>query len=79
MWMSGIAHEAGSTDRESQLDRIRRVIAQELTSTQREIILAYYFQDLSIQQIAAQRGIRVSSAYRTLHRAEANVRKYLQY
>ncbi len=63
----------------SQLERIRRVIRQELTPIQRDTLLAYYFQDLSIAQIADSRGIRKSSAYRTLHRAEANVRRIMQY
>ncbi len=77
--MNGIVFEGTRKERESQLDRIRRVIEQELTPTQRQTILAYYFQDMSIQEIAASRGIRISSAYRTLHRAEANVRKFMQY
>ena len=40
-----------------QMQRIRRVIEKELTNKQREILLAYYFQDKNIPQIAAERGI----------------------
>ncbi len=79
--MSGIVFEDSTDgqDRQTRLNRIRQVIAQELTPIQRQTILAYYFQDLSIREIAAQRGIHISSAYRTLRRAEKNVRRFLQY
>ena len=63
----------------TQMQRIRRVIEQELTSKQREIILAYYFQDKSIPEIAAERGIHKSSVCRCLQRAEKRVRHCLKY
>ena len=63
----------------TQMQRIRRVIEQELTSKQREIILAYYFQDKSIPEIAAERGIHKSSVCRCLKRAEQRVRLCLKY
>lgn len=62
-----------------QMQRIRRVIEQELTQKQREIIIAYYFQDKNIPQIAAERGIHKSSVCRCLRRAEQRVRMYLKY
>ena len=63
----------------TQMQRIRRVIEQELTVKQREIILAYYFQDKSIPEIAAERGIHKSSVCRCLQRAEKRVRHCLKY
>lgn len=63
----------------TQMQRIRRVIEQELTQKQREIILAYYFQDKSIPDIAAERGIHKSSVCRCLQRAEKRVRHCLKY
>lgn len=63
----------------TQMQRIRRVIEQELTQKQREIILAYYFQDKSIPEIAAERGIHKSSVCRCLQRAEKRVRHCLKY
>lgn len=63
----------------TQMERIRKVIEQELTQKQREIILAYYFQDKSIPQIAQERGIHKSSVCRCLQRAEARVRRCLKY
>jgi RNA polymerase sigma factor (sigma-70 family) len=64
---------------ETQMHRLRRVIEEELTQKQKEIIMAYYFQDKNITQIAAERGIHKSSVCRCLHRAEKRIRLCLQY
>ena len=63
----------------TQMQRIRRVIERELTQKQREVILAYYFQDKSIPDIAAERGIHKSSVCRCLQRADKRVRHCLKY
>ena len=62
-----------------QLRRIRRVIEMELTQKQRETILASYFQDKSITEIPAERGVHKSSVSRCLRRAERKVRLCLRY
>lgn len=65
--------------REVQLKRVRWVIAEELTELQRDTLTAYYFQELSITDIARLRGVNKSTVCRTLHRAEAKLRKFLKY
>ena len=65
--------------RKLQLQRLQRVIREELTPLQRETILAYYFQELSIPQIAEARGVNKSTVCRTLRRAEDKLRKFLKY
>lgn len=65
--------------RQVQMERIRNVIREELTDIQREIFLAYYFQQQTISQIAQTRGVNKSTVCRTLHRAEARVRRCLRY
>ena len=62
-----------------QLQRVQRVIREELTDLQRETLLAYYFQEQTIPQIAAQRGVNKSTVSRTLRRAEEKLRRYLRY
>lgn len=64
---------------QTQMKRLRRVIERELTTKQREIIIAYYFQDKTIPQIAAERGVHKSSVSRCLRRAEKRVRLCLRY
>ena len=65
--------------REVQLKRIQRVIREELTPLQREALIAYYFQEQTITQIAEERGVNKSTVCRTLHRAEEKLRRYLKY
>ena len=65
--------------REVQLKRVQRVIREELTPLQREALLAYYFQEQTITQIAEARGVNNSTVCRTLHRAEEKLRRYLKY
>ena len=65
--------------REMQLKRVQRVIREELTEMQRQTLLAYYFQEQSITEIAEERGVNKSTVCRTLHRAEEKLRRYLKY
>ena len=65
--------------REVAMERIRRVIREELTDLQREVLIAYYFQEISIPQIARDRGVNKSTISRTLRRAEEKLRRYLKY
>ena len=59
--------------------RLHQVIREELTPVQREVLFAYYFQDLNIPRIAKERGVHKSTVCRALHRAEEKVRRYLRY
>ena len=65
--------------RDVQLKRVQRVVREELTELQRETLLAYYFQEKSITEIAQDRGVNKSTVCRTLHRAEKKVRLCLKY
>ena len=65
--------------REMQLKRVQRVIREELTEMQRQTLLAYYFQEKSITEIAEERGVNKCTVCRTLHRAEEKLRRYLKY
>ena len=65
--------------RDVQIKRVQRVIREELTPIQREVLLAYYIQNLTIPQIAVERGVHKSTVSRTLHRAEGKLRRYLRY
>ena len=65
--------------REVQMKRIQRVIDEELTPIQREVLIAYYIADQTIPQIARDRGVHKSTISRTLHRAEDKLRRFLKY
>lgn len=72
-------YEGPRLPREVQLRRLRRVMELELTPVQREILIAYYFQEKNIPLIARERGVCPSTVSRTLHRAEKRIRRCLRY
>ena len=64
---------------EIQIQRILRVMEQELTEKQRAYLKAYYFEELSPSRIARRYGVHRSTVLRTLRRAENNLRRFLTY
>lgn len=72
-------YEGPRLPKEVQMKRVQRVIREELTEIQREVLLAYYIHDQTIPQIAESRGVHKSTVSRTLHRAEGKLRRYLRY
>ena len=72
-------YEGPRLPREVQIKRVQRVIREELTQIQREVLLAYYIQNQTIPQIAEHRGVNKSTVSRTLKRAEGKLRRYLRY
>ena len=65
--------------RDTQRQRLLRVIETELTAHQREVITAYYLENRSMAQIARARGVNKSTVCRTIHRAEKRMRRCLRY
>lgn len=65
--------------RQVQLERVQRVIKEELTPLQRQTLTDYYFHHMTIPQIAQSRGVYKSTVSRTLQRAENRLRRYLKY
>ena len=65
--------------REVQKKRVQQVIQEELTELQRYTLIAYYFQEQTVLQIAQDRGVNKSTVWRTLHRAEEKLRWFLRY
>ena len=65
--------------RQVQLKRIRQVIERELTSRQQQTLIAYYFRQMTMPEIAREQGVNKSTVCRTLHRAEETLRRYLRY
>ncbi len=71
---------AGYRPTETQLrQRMRRLVEAELPPAQREVLIAYYFEKQSIPQIACRRGVHKTTVWRTLRRAERNLRRMMQY
>ena len=65
--------------REQQIRRMKAVIREELTELQRYTVLAYYFENKTLLQIAEERCVNKSTVCRTLKRAENKLRRFLRY
>lgn len=65
--------------REQLVKRMKAVIWEELTELQRYTMVAYYFENRTLTEIAEERGINKSTVCRTLKRAEDKLRRFLQY
>ena len=65
--------------RDIQIQRILRVMEEELTGKQRSYLSAYYFEELRPSQIARRYGVNRSTVIRTIRRAEARIRRHLFY
>ena len=65
--------------REQQIRRMKAVIREELTELQKYTILAYYFENKTLLQIAEERNVNKSTVCRTLQRAEEKLKQYLKY
>ena len=72
-------YEGPRLPREVPLRRLKKVLENELTEQQRQGRIAYYFHNMTMAQIAEERGVCRSTICRTLHRAEARVRRCLRY
>ena len=65
--------------KEVQIQRMLRVMEEELTEKQRAYLAAYYFDELRPSQIARRYGVHRSTVMRTLLRAEDQLRRHLIY
>ena len=72
-------YEGPRLPRETQLRRLKRVIDAELSECQKQTLMAYYFRQMTMEEIAREQGVNKSTVCRTLHRAEARIRRCLKY
>lgn len=55
------------------------VIEHDLSRRQRDVAQLYYFENMNGNQIAEKLGVAPCTVYRTLDRAENNIRNHLKY
>ena len=60
-------------------ERVKKVVDEELTPRQREMVKLYYIHQVNMPQIALQLGVSPSSVSRTIMRGRRRIRKYLKY
>ncbi len=68
---------------ESYLEHLKKLlhkaIKEELTESQRDAVMGFYFQNLSVSEMAAARGVNKSTISRNLHRACQKLSLVMQY
>ena len=58
---------------------LARALREEVTERQRQVLLLYYDQGLTMKEIAARLGIERSTVSRTMKRGEERLRRCLRY
>ncbi len=78
--LSQITNAETNSARIQQMKRaLSKVIQQDLTARQRQVILLYYYEGLTMSEIARQLGIDPSTVSRTVSRGRRNILNYLKY
>ena len=70
----GLVYAGGSMS-----SRLVRVMREELTERQEELIRLYYLEDMKMTEIAQRLEISPSTVSRTIKRGRDRIRKYLKY
>lgn len=71
--------EDNQWQRQALRQALGRAIREELTGRQREVLLLYYLDQLTMQQVAERLDVNRSTVCRTLQRGEARLRRCLRY
>ena len=64
---------------DAQMRRLRRVMEQELPPRQRMYMEAYFFENMTMEEIARRYGVCPSAVCRGIHRAVRTCRRCLRY
>lgn len=75
----GDTESSNSEKHRLMLKILRKVIAEELTERQREMITLYYFDKANIPQIAEMLGVNRSTVSRTISRGRRNIMEKMKY
>lgn len=71
--------EDNQWQRQALRQALGRAIREELTGRQREVLLLYYLDQLTMQQVAERLDVNRSTVCRTLQRGEDRLRRCLRY
>lgn len=62
---------------EGKMELVRKIMDRELTPLQREAVIKYYMEDMTLAQIAQERYVNVTTVWRTLLGAMRKIRRFL--
>ena len=62
---------------EGKMELVQKIMDRELTPLQRDAVIKYYMENLTLAQIAGERGVNVTTVWRILLGAMRKIRRYL--
>ena len=58
------------------MDLVRKIMDRELTPLQRDTVIKYYIEDMTLAQIAQERYVNVTTVWRSLLGAMPRIRRF---
>ena len=62
---------------EGKMELVQKIMDRELTPLQRDAVIKYYMEDMTLSQIAGERGVNVTTVWRILLGAMRKIRRFL--
>lgn len=62
---------------EGKMDLVKKIMDRELTPLQRDAVIKYYMEDMTLAQIAQVRCVNVTTVWRTVLGAMRKIRRFL--
>ena len=62
---------------EGKMELVQKIMDRELTPLQRDAVIKYYMEDMTLNQIARERNVNVTTIWRTLLGAMRKIRRFL--
>lgn len=59
------------------MELVQKIMDRELTPLQKDAVIKYYMEDMTLAQIAAERYVNVTTVWRTLLGAMRKIRRFL--
>ena len=62
---------------EGKMELVQKIMDRELTPLQKDAVIKYYMENLTLAQIAGERGVNVTTVWRILLGAMRKIRRFL--
>ena len=62
---------------EGKMELVQKLIDRELPPLQKDAVIKYYMEDMTLSQIAGERGVNVTTVWRILLGAMRKIRRFL--
>ena len=62
---------------EGKMELVQKIMDRELTPLQKDAVIKYYMEDMTLNQIARERNVNVTTIWRTLLGAMRKIRRFL--